>query len=67
MTPVFPFYTAIYAGIENPLGLWRRRRRVSQVQPIRVYPDLSAVERYGALRVRNRLIEAGLRRMRLRG
>ncbi|HET9394033.1 MAG TPA: DUF58 domain-containing protein [Candidatus Rubrimentiphilum sp.] len=59
--------TAIYAGIENPIGLWRRRRRVSQAQPVRVYPDLSAVERYGALHVRNRLIEAGLRRMRLRG
>jgi uncharacterized protein (DUF58 family) len=36
-------------------------------QAIRVYPDLSAVERYGALHVRNRLIEAGVRRMRLRG
>jgi uncharacterized protein (DUF58 family) len=36
-------------------------------QPFRVFPDLSAVERYGALHVRNRLIEAGLRKMRLRG
>jgi uncharacterized protein (DUF58 family) len=32
-----------------------------------VYPDLSAVERYGSLHMRNRVIEAGLRRMKLRG
>ncbi len=57
----------IYAAIENPFGLLRRNLRFAVPQQIRVYPDLSAVERYGALRVRNRLIEAGLRRMRLRG
>jgi uncharacterized protein (DUF58 family) len=32
-----------------------------------VYPDLSAVERYGSLHLRNRVIDAGLRRMKLRG
>lgn len=57
----------IYATFENGFGLLRRRLRFSQPQAIRVYPDLSAVERYGALHVRNRVIEAGLRRMRLRG
>src|SRR5581483_11007479 len=57
----------LYWWHENVFGLLRRRVRVEAVQAIRVYPDLSAVERYGALHVRNRLIEAGLRKMRLRG
>ena len=58
---------SLYVWYENPLGLLRRRRQVVAPQPIRVYPDLSAVERYGALHVRNRTIEAGLRRIQLRG
>jgi uncharacterized protein (DUF58 family) len=57
----------MYCWYENRLGLLRRRMRVTQEQPVRVYPDLSAVERYGSLHMRNRLIEAGLRRMKLRG
>ncbi|HYL27304.1 MAG TPA: DUF58 domain-containing protein [Candidatus Nitrosotalea sp.] len=58
---------ALYLWYENFLGLLRRRMRVPAPQPIRVYPNLAAVERYGALHVRNRAIEAGLRRMQLRG
>src|SRR5579863_5492259 len=57
----------LYFWYENALGLVRRRRRTDAPQPIRVYPDLAAVERYGRLHVRNRVIEAGLRRMKLRG
>jgi uncharacterized protein (DUF58 family) len=53
--------------LETPLGLVRRRAHVTAAAAVRVYPDLSAVERYGSLHARNRLIEAGLRRMRLRG
>jgi uncharacterized protein (DUF58 family) len=34
---------------------------------VRVFPDLSAVERYGELARRGRLVEAGFRRLRLRG
>jgi len=60
-------FGALYVWYENGFGLLRRRMRVEAPQPFRVYPDLSAVERYGALHVRNRLIEAGLRKMRLRG
>jgi uncharacterized protein (DUF58 family) len=60
-------FGALYAWYENSLGLLRRRAEIPQRQPFRVFPDLSAVERYGSLRVRNRLIEAGLRKMRLRG
>ena len=58
---------SLYCWYENALGLVRRRRRTDARQPIRVYPDLAAVERYGRLHVRNRVIEAGLRRMKLRG
>ncbi|HKU80684.1 MAG TPA: DUF58 domain-containing protein, partial [Candidatus Tumulicola sp.] len=58
---------ALYLWYETALGLVRRRVEIPAAQPFRVFPDLSAVKRYGALHVRNRLIEAGLRRMRLRG
>jgi len=57
----------LYVWYENAIGLVRRRVVVPAPFPIRVYPDLAAVERYGTLRARNRLVEAGLRRMRLRG
>ncbi len=57
----------LYVWYENRLGLLRRRLRVRASQKIRIYPDLTAVERYGALHLRNRTIEAGLRRMKLRG
>ncbi len=60
-------FGTLYAWFENRLGLIRRRVVVPAPMPFRVYPDLSAVERYGALHMRNRLIEAGLRRMRLKG
>ncbi len=57
----------LYVWYENSLGLLRRRLRFPSPEPIRVYPDLAAVERYGKLHLRNRTIEAGLRRMKLRG
>lgn len=60
-------FGTLYVWFENRLGLLRRRMRVEAEAPFRVFPDLSAVQRYGALHVRNRLIEAGLRKMRLRG
>jgi uncharacterized protein (DUF58 family) len=57
----------LYWWYENRLGLLRRRVRMLQADSVRVYPDLSAVERYGSLHLRNRVIDAGLRRMKLRG
>jgi len=60
-------FGALYLWYETMLGLVRRRVEIPASQPFRVFPDLSAVKRYGALHVRNRLIEAGLRRMHLRG
>ncbi len=59
--------STIFVTAQNQFGLLSRRLRFQAAHPVRVSPDLSAVERYGALHVRNRLIEAGLRRMRLRG
>lgn len=58
---------ALFVWYENSIGLIRRRMRVAAEGEVRVYPDLSAVERYGTLNARNRIIEAGLRRLRLRG
>jgi uncharacterized protein (DUF58 family) len=57
----------LYYWYENSIGVLRRRARYVEPQSVRVYPDLSAVERFGTLHVRNRVIEAGLRRMKLRG
>ncbi|MDQ2680417.1 MAG: DUF58 domain-containing protein [Candidatus Eremiobacteraeota bacterium] len=57
----------IFLWYENSLGLLRRRVQIAAGEQVRVYPDLSAVERYGKLHARNRLIEAGLRKMKLRG
>ena len=60
-------FTTMYAWYENGFGLLRRRACASAPRDFRVYPDLSAVRRYGSLHIRNRLVEAGVRRMRLRG
>ncbi|HEY5427098.1 MAG TPA: DUF58 domain-containing protein [Candidatus Tumulicola sp.] len=60
-------FGTLYVWYENAIGLLRRRVEVEAARGFRVFPDLSAVERYGSLHVRNRLIEAGLRKMRLRG
>ncbi len=60
-------FGSMYVTYENGIGFLRRRMRVDAPQAFRVFPDLSAVARYGQLHVRNRLIEAGLRKMRLRG
>ena len=60
-------FGTIFVWYENAIGLVRRRLTVAAARPFRVFPDLSAVERYGTLHVRNRTIEAGLRKMRLRG
>lgn len=60
-------FSRVHVWYETMLGLVRRRAVYDLPEEIRVYPDLAAVERYGSLHMRNKLIEAGLRRMRLRG
>ncbi|HME81607.1 MAG TPA: DUF58 domain-containing protein [Candidatus Eremiobacteraceae bacterium] len=57
----------LYLSADNPLGLVRRRWRIPADTPAHIYPDLSAVERYGMLARRGRLVEAGFRKLRLRG
>lgn len=57
----------VYVSVENPIGMIRRGWMVSSDAIARVFPDLSAVERYGMLARRGRLIEAGFRKLRLRG
>ncbi|GAC1311706.1 MAG: DUF58 domain-containing protein [Vulcanimicrobiaceae bacterium] len=60
-------FAALYAWVENRIGLVRRRYRIEASDAVRVYPDLSAVERYGTLARRSTLVDAGLRRLRRRG
>jgi uncharacterized protein (DUF58 family) len=57
----------LYVTAENGIGLIRRRWVVQGACEVRVFPDLSAVERYGELARRGRLVDAGFRIMRLRG
>ncbi|GAC1299298.1 MAG: DUF58 domain-containing protein [Vulcanimicrobiaceae bacterium] len=60
-------FGAVYVWLENRIGLLRRRYRIESAEAVRVFPDLSAVERYGTLAKRSTLVDAGLRRMRRRG
>jgi uncharacterized protein (DUF58 family) len=57
----------LYVCAYTPIGFIVRRRRVNAMTPIRIYPDLSAVERYGELARRGRLVDAGFRRLRRHG
>jgi uncharacterized protein (DUF58 family) len=60
-------FVAIYCWIENRIGLLRRRFRTPAPEEVRVFPDLSGVEEYGSLARRATLVDAGLRRLRMRG
>jgi uncharacterized protein (DUF58 family) len=57
----------LFFSAENAIGLVRRRWIVPAPAEASVFPDLSAVERHGELARRGRLVEAGFRRLRLRG
>lgn len=57
----------LYAQVENRVGLLQRRFVTQAPLALRVYPDLSEVEGYGILARRSTLLEAGLRKLRLRG
>lgn len=57
----------VYLSVQNPIGFIARRWRLGGDTEIRVYPDLSAVQRYGELARRGRLIEAGFRKLRRHG
>jgi uncharacterized protein (DUF58 family) len=57
----------VYVWMENRIGLLRRRFAIDTSEDARVFPDLSAVESYGTLARRSTLLDAGLRKLRLRG
>ncbi len=57
----------LYVWACNPIGFIARRWRLAGDTEIRVYPDLSAVERYGELAKRGRLVDAGFRKLRHHG
>jgi uncharacterized protein (DUF58 family) len=56
-----------YLWVENRIGLLRRRFAADASEEVRVFPDFSAIERYGTLARRSTLLDAGLRKLRLRG
>jgi uncharacterized protein (DUF58 family) len=56
-----------YAWYETLPGLVRHRVQLDGAQPIRILPDLGALEDADDLAVRARSIEVGLRRLRRRG
>jgi uncharacterized protein (DUF58 family) len=58
---------ALYVWVESAVGLLRRRYVVDAPLEIRVFPDLNALEQRGKLAQRAAALQAGLRRMRLRG
>jgi uncharacterized protein (DUF58 family) len=56
-----------HARILSRLGIVELRRDFAVPVPLRVMPDLSALDRSGDLVARTKLIDAGLRRLRRRG
>jgi uncharacterized protein (DUF58 family) len=57
----------VYVWTRNRFGLLQRRYRIAAAQDARVFSDLSAVESYGTLAKRSTLLDAGLRKLRMRG
>lgn len=57
----------VFVSVRNRVGLVVRRFRCGGEEHVRIFPDLSAVERYGELARRGRLSDAGFRKLRLRG
>jgi uncharacterized protein (DUF58 family) len=56
-----------HARVSSALGIVELRRAFPAPYPLRVMPDLSALDRSGDLVARTKLIDAGLRRLRRRG
>lgn len=53
--------------VKSPLGLFERALRRGPSQPLRVYPDFSAVRKYALMATRGRLAQLGVHRKRRRG
>jgi len=58
---------AVYLWVENAIGLLRRRYVAPEALELRVFPDLSAIESRGVLAKRATALQAGLRKLRMRG
>ncbi|MDB5070830.1 MAG: hypothetical protein JWM87_1941 [Candidatus Eremiobacteraeota bacterium] len=58
---------SFHARILSRLGIVELRRNFRVALPLRVMPDLSALDRSGDLVARTKLIDSGLRRLRRRG
>lgn len=57
----------IFIRVEGPLGLAVRQHRLPASRPVKVYPNLLDLRRYDLLLRRGRVLEAGMRRIRLYG
>ena len=53
--------------LASPWRLWWRQHRVAAAQPVRVYPNFSALARYALFATDNRLSQLGVLRRRRRG
>ncbi len=53
--------------VKSPLGFFERALRRGPAQPLRVYPDFSAVRKYALMATRGRLAQMGVHRKRRRG
>ncbi len=53
--------------VKSPLGLFERALRRGPSQPLRVYPDFSAVRKFALMATRGRLAQLGVHRKRRRG
>ena len=60
-------FGGIHARLDSPLGLWRRWVSQEAAQSVKVFPDVSAVERYEWMLRNGRSHEIGLHRVRQRG
>ena len=56
-----------YLRVTSLLGLWRRQLRLAIPHPVKVFPDVRALNTYGLLARRNRIDLMGFRKTRGRG
>jgi uncharacterized protein (DUF58 family) len=58
---------SFHARVVSPLGIVELRPRFVAPEPLRIMPDLSALDASGDVVARTKLLESGLRRLRRRG
>ena len=60
-------FGALLLVAQSPLGLWRFTARCGDAESVRVYPNFSAVARYGALAMDHHTTQLGIRLRQRRG